>query len=141
MTLCLILVHLALGVAAAEVPAALLFGKGTMTPSGALLRANEPSLLLLPPSASAPRGRAAERGERDLRSAVLEGALPAGGATGACRQLCAAVAHLHAHDWCHRDLKPGNVLLVGGVVKLCDFGLARILPPPPACAATGRGAT
>ena len=41
---------------ASHAPATLLFGKGTLTPSGTLYRANEPSLLLLPPSASARRG-------------------------------------------------------------------------------------
>lgn len=35
------------------------------------------------------------------------------------------LAHLHAHDEIHGDLKPGNVLLgAGGVVKVADVGLA-----------------
>ena len=42
-------------------------------------------------------------------------------------QLLAAVAHLHANYILHRDLKLSNLLLTNdGVLKLCDFGLARL---------------
>ncbi|KAH8048385.1 hypothetical protein JL721_11945 [Aureococcus anophagefferens] len=49
------------------------------------------------------------------------------------RDLCAALAHIHALRIVHRDIKPENVLLSGAPggqrceLKLCDFGAARQL--------------
>ncbi|MDB4963107.1 MAG: hypothetical protein JWP01_3106 [Myxococcales bacterium] len=39
-------------------------------------------------------------------------------------QLAEGVAFLHARGVIHRDIKPSNAIVVGGVVKLLDFGLA-----------------
>lgn len=37
---------------------------------------------------------------------------------------------LHTANVVHRDLKPGNILISSDcTVKLCDFGMARTLPP------------
>ena len=40
-------------------------------------------------------------------------------------QLCSAVGYLHRHGWLHLDLKPTNVILDVGIVKLFDLSLAR----------------
>lgn len=43
-------------------------------------------------------------------------------------QLLQGVAFCHSHNCIHRDVKPENILLTkNDVVKLCDFGFARII--------------
>lgn len=43
-------------------------------------------------------------------------------------QVCSALHHAHENGVIHRDLRPGNTLLdQSGVVKIGDFGLARLM--------------
>jgi len=42
-------------------------------------------------------------------------------------QILQALAYLHRHGILHRDLKPQNVLIAEGSVKVVDFGLASLL--------------
>lgn len=44
-------------------------------------------------------------------------------------QLFRSLAYIHSQGICHRDIKPQNLLLDPntGVLKLCDFGSAKIL--------------
>lgn len=63
------------------------------------------------------------------------------------RQICEALRCAHANGVIHRDLKPENVILVEQsgieIVKLIDFGLAKILRPhdPAAQSITEAGTT
>lgn len=46
-------------------------------------------------------------------------------------QLLRSLAYIHSVGICHRDIKPQNLLLnpSTGILKLCDFGSAKILVP------------
>lgn len=41
------------------------------------------------------------------------------------RQIFAGISYMHKQGYFHRDMKPENVLIKDGVLKLADFGLAR----------------
>lgn len=48
------------------------------------------------------------------------------------RQAALGLAHAHAQGLIHRDVKPENLLVVDGVVKVADLGVARLTPDRPA---------
>ena len=55
------------------------------------------------------------------------GALPLGEALGILRDVAKALAYAHARGVMHRDIKPDNVLLSGGVAVVADFGIAKAI--------------
>jgi serine/threonine-protein kinase len=65
-----------------------------------------------------------------LRQRFDEGALPVPDAIAILLQLVSGLAAAHGRGIVHRDLKPENVFLTSdGLVKILDFGLARMDPP------------
>jgi serine/threonine protein kinase len=61
---------------------------------------------------------------RTLRAELKSrGALPTDEVIALGLKLAAALAHLHAHGLVHRDVKPSNILFIGGEPKLADAGL------------------
>src|SRR6202521_2863961 len=60
-----------------------------------------------------------------------KGPLPLDEALGICRQIADALEAAHDKGVVHRDLKPGNIKInPDGIVKVLDFGLAKIAPAP-----------
>jgi serine/threonine-protein kinase len=68
---------------------------------------------------------------KDLGRLVQErGPLPLAEACDYIRQAALGLQHAHEHGLVHRDVKPANLLLTGGVIKVLDLGLA-MLPSSP----------
>ena len=64
---------------------------------------------------------------RSLKDRIAEGPLPLEEALSIARQIGDALAAAHAKGVIHRDIKPGNVMLLpDGRSMLMDFGLAKV---------------
>jgi formylglycine-generating enzyme required for sulfatase activity len=69
-----------------------------------------------------------------LREALRQGlpGIPVGELREHLRDAARGLDHLNSLGVQHRDVKPQNLLLVGGSVKVADFGLAKLLGDKPA---------
>ncbi len=60
-----------------------------------------------------------------LKQKLESGALPVEEAVEIAAQVAEGLAKAHSEGIVHRDIKPGNLMLVDGDVKILDFGLAK----------------
>lgn len=63
----------------------------------------------------------------ELRTRMQEGAIPIFEAADIAAQVAEGLGFAHEHGVVHRDVKPGNIMLVArGQAKIMDFGIARM---------------
>jgi hypothetical protein len=68
---------------------------------------------------------------RPIDDILREGPLVPARALAILVQLADAADHAHGRGVVHRDLKPGNLILAGDLLKVFDFGIAKIISPEP----------
>ncbi len=68
----------------------------------------------------------------NLRDAIVSRTIDPARALAIVQQICDALQHAHDAGVIHRDIKPENILIDRhGLVKIADFGLAKLLQPKP----------
>lgn len=68
----------------------------------------------------------------NLRDTIVTNRISAAEALTIVPQLCEALQYAHDKGVVHRDIKPENILIdKSGVIKIADFGLAKMLEPTP----------
>src|SRR5688572_25190730 len=65
-----------------------------------------------------------------LSDRLSRGALPLSQVVRYGAEIAQALHHAHRRGITHRDLKPGNIMITAGGVKLLDFGLAKLVDAP-----------
>lgn len=60
-----------------------------------------------------------------LHERIGRGALAPADAAAYLKQIASALDYAHGQGVVHQDLKPGNVMIHGGLAKVMDFGIAR----------------
>ena len=71
-----------------------------------------------------------------LAERLRRGALPLEQVLRYGQEICEGLENAHKSGVIHRDLKPGNIMLVKTGAKLMDFGLAKARPPLPPTASS-----
>lgn len=68
---------------------------------------------------------------RTVGDYMAQGPLPLDHAVGICMEVLSALDYAHSRGIVHRDIKPSNMMITPqGVVKLMDFGIARVMNDP-----------
>ena len=68
-----------------------------------------------------------QAGESLRERIAREGPLPVRDVLSILRDVSQALAYAHANGVIHRDIKPDNILLTGGVAMVTDFGVAKAI--------------
>jgi serine/threonine-protein kinase len=67
---------------------------------------------------------------RELRDLIRDGSLSASQAVEVAALVAEALGFAHEHGIVHRDIKPGNIMVLDdGRIKIMDFGIARLKEP------------